>query len=114
MEPDAKAKWLEALRSGKYQRAQQQLEKAGSYCCLGVLCETMGWEYEPEDDEPETHLTRRVRLSGKAINALMRINDGTLHEGDTDEQVLASSVSGYEPGTGAAFTSIADWIEAHL
>lgn len=31
-----KAKWIEALRSGKYQQGKDMLYRAGRYCCLGV------------------------------------------------------------------------------
>ena len=30
--------WLEALRSGEFKQAKDQLEVEGSYCCLGVAC----------------------------------------------------------------------------
>lgn len=40
MNPEIKAKWLEALRSGEYQQGRERLGSAsGSYCCLGVLCD---------------------------------------------------------------------------
>lgn len=39
----ARAKWIEALRSGKYPQAQGRLRKPLSgvegYCCLGVACD---------------------------------------------------------------------------
>lgn len=43
MNPEVKALWLEALRSGRYDQGVGNL-KAGdpdnpAYCCLGVLCE---------------------------------------------------------------------------
>ena len=43
--------WIEALRSGEYERGQFQLrtmrEGVSRYCCLGVLCDLVdpgGWE----------------------------------------------------------------------
>jgi hypothetical protein len=39
---DAKAKWLKALRSGKYKQARGTLFNGDGYCCLGVLCRTQG------------------------------------------------------------------------
>lgn len=39
MNPEIKAKWLEALRSGEYQQGRRSLHADGSYCCLGVLCD---------------------------------------------------------------------------
>jgi hypothetical protein len=32
-----KAKWLEALRTGKYQQGHGRLKSGEGYCCLGVL-----------------------------------------------------------------------------
>lgn len=45
MNPEIKAKWLDALRSGEYRQGQNVLKKSFSdndkpqHCCLGVLCE---------------------------------------------------------------------------
>lgn len=44
MNPDVKAKWIAALRSGNYKQAKHRLriehtDGSASYCCLGVLCE---------------------------------------------------------------------------
>lgn len=39
--PSVKAKWLAALRSGKYKQTQYELrnkDKPNAFCCLGVLC----------------------------------------------------------------------------
>jgi len=42
MTPELKAKWLNDLRSGKYQKTHSHLRDDKGYCCLGVLCETAG------------------------------------------------------------------------
>lgn len=43
MDPELKAKWLEALRSGKYEQGIRVLKtKEGKFCCLGVLCDISG------------------------------------------------------------------------
>jgi hypothetical protein len=34
-----KTKWIEALKSGKYQKGKLYLSKENKYCCLGILCE---------------------------------------------------------------------------
>lgn len=39
MKPKIKAKWLEALRSGKYKQTKKVLKDSTGYCCLGVLCD---------------------------------------------------------------------------
>lgn len=43
MNADVKARWVTALRSGKYKQASQALHRVAgnehTFCCLGVLCE---------------------------------------------------------------------------
>lgn len=44
MNPDVKARWLAALRSGEYVQGQGRLRRHDAdgttyHCCLGVLCE---------------------------------------------------------------------------
>ena len=44
MNAKIKARWLKALRSGRYKQAKEQLRTGFqpgpySYCCLGVLCD---------------------------------------------------------------------------
>lgn len=43
MDATIKAKWLEALRSGKYLQGKGNLYNKidNTYCCLGVLCDVM-------------------------------------------------------------------------
>lgn len=36
--------WLEALRSGNYPQARDQLFDGDGYCCLGVACTVLGLE----------------------------------------------------------------------
>lgn len=45
MDPELKAKWVEALRSGRYKQGRRCLgdgEYAPYYCCLGVLNKVAG------------------------------------------------------------------------
>ncbi len=40
MNPEVKARWVAALRSGEYKQATGVLRRGGkSFCCLGVLCD---------------------------------------------------------------------------
>ena len=39
MNKEIKAKWIEALKSGKYKQTKGTLKDEHGYCCLGVLCE---------------------------------------------------------------------------
>jgi hypothetical protein len=48
MNPQIKQKWLNALRSGKYQQTQRRLHDENGFCCLGVLCDLYGKEHNVE------------------------------------------------------------------
>jgi hypothetical protein len=39
MNPEIKAEWLKALRSGDYEQAEDALRNDSGFCCLGVLCD---------------------------------------------------------------------------
>ena len=47
MNPEVKAKWLEALRNGKYKQGRAFLRTENGFCCLGVLCDL----YQKEHSE---------------------------------------------------------------
>ena len=50
MDPEIKANWLAALRSGEYTQAEGQLHDGGNkYCCLGVLCVVGELEWQRDD-----------------------------------------------------------------
>lgn len=42
MDAELKRKWVEALRSGKYQQGKSALRCEDQFCCLGVLCDISG------------------------------------------------------------------------
>jgi hypothetical protein len=45
MNSEVKAKWLEALRSGRYRQRRHYLHTTDdSFCCLGVLCDLYSLE----------------------------------------------------------------------
>ena len=39
MDPEIRARWVAALRSGEYEQAFNYLRTDDGFCCLGVLCE---------------------------------------------------------------------------
>lgn len=45
MNQEIKQKWVEALRSGKYKQGKRVLRSGDKFCCLGVLCEVVGIDY---------------------------------------------------------------------
>ena len=49
MKAEDKAKWLAALRSGKYNQCDGALTKQGGFCCLGVMEKVLGTGEVEED-----------------------------------------------------------------
>ena len=112
MDPVLKNKWLDALRSGKYQQIRRTLcDGQNGYCCLGVLadvCEIGQWDesgafyhVDGEDDygdpndcwaELSDHVLTAIDLDHADQSYLITLNDSELRD----------------------FTEIADWIEENL
>lgn len=111
--PDLKAKWLEALRSGKYQQAHGTLKDIhGAMCCLGVACDIIdpgAWNIAPTkhddtegfgwNDNSPAYVTAPIRHLGITSNQAM---------------MLAKMNDGNEHYRRHSFAEIADWIEANL
>lgn len=104
--PEIKAKWVAALRSGEYQQCTGALTNGvGGYCCLGVLR-----EIEPK---------RAIQGAEKAGEAGLLSNDSWTRMGG---HACVSSVSG-DPliqttlsdmnDCGTPFAEIADFIETN-
>ena len=94
MDPEIKAKWLAALRSGEYKQCQGGLKVDGRYCCLGVLCVVQG-------------------------ETFVGLNDAVLHTSDIPKKFSAglSTMDQYNLADlndeGVSFAEIADVIEAN-
>lgn len=107
MDRKIKARWVKALRSGKYRQTKDKLRRethgVTSHCCLGVLCELV----QPKRWRPGVDafdggvyhkgwghtggVRRAARLSREAATDLADLND-----------------------SGKRFRTIATWIEKHL
>jgi hypothetical protein len=93
MNPEVKARWVAALRSGEYKQAKNSLRKQDAFCCLGVLCdlydssqwhgvaygeehktglptlEVMTWaEFEPYSNSRTLFKTPKVVISGETLD----------------------------------------------
>jgi hypothetical protein len=113
MNPEYKAKWIAALRSGAYKQGREALRNDDEFCCLGVLCDVIdqnGWENYQDDrvttialwkfanDEYETSFGENgpaVQLTGLSAE----IQDKLIELNDKDR---------------ASFKQIADYIEEVL
>lgn len=99
MSPEVKAKWVAALRSGKYQQERNALtnyvdQKSGDparYCCLGVLC-----VIAVGADSVDYDTVRKLGVDEATQGSLSGRNDGR---------------GGYRLHS---FAEIADYIEANL
>lgn len=95
MDPELKAKWVAALRSGDYRQCRRVLHNGHGYCCLGVLSRLMG--------HPEREL-RGVASNGP---------DDVRFAVDRDTQTVCGELADMNDG-GVTFPEIAAYIEAHL
>lgn len=85
MNPEIKAKWIEALRSGNYQQGIGALRLDCKFCCLGVLCDVVDasrWHgncYSYDDHErlgmPQHAFLRSIELRVEDAELLMSLND---------------------------------------
>lgn len=109
--PDYKAKWIEALRSGRYAQGKNYLRVKDTYCCLGVLCDITGTEWKPMDgsdcygSKGWTGIPNPYECYPKEIIPAMQqdVKDESL-------QWLLSRMN----DDGKSFNEIADWIEENL
>jgi hypothetical protein len=101
MDPEIKARWVEALRSGAFKQATGTLRSKDGYshCCLGVLCEVA--------DLP-------IAGDGGSVSG---DEDGGGY-GPINELVggifVAQYLYGLNDADGKTFPEIADYIEANL
>ncbi len=113
-----KAKWLEALRSGKYKQGQTRLrDSENNFCCLGVLCDLVDrnqWTKVLSQDEYYFFGEDRGRTSAVLPNFVIDIvgfGDRTGYF--KEDQVISNSLVGLND-SGKSFKEIADIIEKHF
>jgi hypothetical protein len=119
MNTEIKARWLEALRSGRYQQGVGRLKNTeGQMCCLGVLCDLATKEGIGRWDRDVAGLP----LFGVGAS----VYDGVLPyavmewaELDSeDPDINGCGITAYNDGHGGlhehTFAEIADLIEAAL
>lgn len=117
MKEELKQKWVDELRSGKYEQGRRCLKSTqGKYCCLGVLCEISDvGEFDPNDTmQIHTELTYTPVAEGMAFK----------YEGESGvgvpplrflDHIGFVSLEVYELAkmndAGVSFDKIADYIE---
>jgi hypothetical protein len=128
MKPEIAAKWVDALRSGKYGQAAGRLRAGASgFCCLGVLCDLYSEEHASfggkacwADDD--TFLGKQDHLPKDVSEwAGMHSANGTLLCGYVDVEVgdvepchvTADNLADMND-EGCEFKHIADVISSHV
>lgn len=117
MNAEIKAKWLAALRSGRYSQARGRLFNGAAFCCLGVLCDTIdhdGWSELSEDEAPTLgpdNFSHPFGDSNELLDPHFRDEIGIPAEAETK---LTHMNDGENGGPPANFTEIAEWIEENL
>lgn len=109
MNKEIKAKWIEALRSGKYKQGTHWLRLQDTYCCLGVLCDLVdssGWE---SNTIGTTHVYAR---EGYTHNYSKILPENIGQELDIPPEI-SDQLSNMNDD-GHTFKEIADYIEARL
>jgi hypothetical protein len=119
MNPELKAKWLEALRSGKYTQGRGRLKtNDNEYCCLGVLCDVSGkgfWDVFVERGQPGyTVQGQRLTMTASAV-----IDEGLpitqiLKDGRTYPDSAETALVDMNDREGKSFEEIAKFVEEYL
>jgi len=101
-----KAKWIKALRSGKFEQGQHYLQYGNEYCCLGVACRILN---------PKMKLGNKTLISslpnkGKntRVPAILREEENQLILGPVVEKLIKMN------DNGKSFKVIANYISKHL
>lgn len=115
MDPEVKARWVEALRSGKYTQVKGALRTPeGCNCCLGVLAELEGITYRPYDKTKDVAVE-----SGDKENLWFDFGqDGTI-AGNVPYGFCGLGMDRFDlirmnDDEGKTFPEIADYIEKNL
>lgn len=116
MNPELKAQWLEALRSGRYQQGTGALRNSDQcYCCLGVLADIRDPSRWSEQADNQDNLDRPAMYTYNSLSVEMLSGDlqrelGIYHIAGR----LAAMNDGTDDHRKHSFAEIADYIEANL
>jgi hypothetical protein len=103
MDAELKAKWVEALRSGKYKQTKNRLQRDGKFCCLGVLCEVAGLSSKIEEDGKVYYTTAAGSQLGFSLPA-----------GEFGFSMAIQNALTDMNDHGKRFKTIANWIEKYI
>lgn len=110
---EARAKWVESLRSGEYRQGTHSLrDNVGGFCCLGVACDLFRKEEGVgEWDEDRNFYTGSERVHG-VLPCLVRDWLGLREEMGHYGQAGSGTALYIDNDRGKSFAEIADIIES--
>jgi len=110
MDKRVKAKWVKALRSGKYKQGRGALKTKNGYCCLGVLCDLHSREVNKKPAFEDT--TEYLEASGLLPDEVKEW--AGLTQGEGNPQLGKHSATHHNDTNRRTFKQIADRIEKYL
>ena len=125
MNPEMKAKWVEALRSGEYKQGKGALRREGMFCCLGVLCDLhsketrTSWEGPSDESKADSYLDE-VSLLPKIVKSWAGIESPTELVVNYERMGFKTKESLWRLNDGPvdtpslSFDKIAAFIETHI
>lgn len=115
MDKKIKAKWLKALRSGKYKQGKKVLKtKNGKFCCLGVLCDLYSKATKTpwvKNGSGLNYMHNYFGVLSDKVVAWSGLSDSSPH---LLVGVRSKSLAELNDGTGYGFKKIANLIEKQL
>lgn len=111
MNPEIKAQWLTALRSGEYVQGTGGLRSTGDeFCCLGVLCDLAAKVGVAEWEQDSYRLLYDMDGTSAILPESVQKWAGVSSHGDYGDGYLASD----NDSRGLSFSQIADIIEENF
>lgn len=102
-----KAKWIKALKSGKYKQGSYTLydKTSNNYCCLGVACRI---------EHPKMHLSDKLLIDKDAFKRIDKVNIPNILKGDGIDNPIVDKLAKMNDSGKHSFKSIAAYIERYL
>lgn len=103
-----KAKWLEALRSGKFKQGKHKIHdrEKDLYCCIGVACRL---EHPRKDFGPGGLIS-----TSDTKNKVPEILKGLINKDKEAYNPIVDKLTLMNDEGGKSFVQIANWIEKNL
>ena len=113
MDARLKRKWLKALRSGEYRQGRYLLvsDNGKNFCCLGVLADVMGCEWQESKANYDSSL---VPILPRNKRPLARRGDAWMSPSKTGLSSKKQEKLAGMNDDGSSFKRIANFIEKNL